>query len=402
MKTRYSDINCKSVAFTVLLLVSFVFSLQSQVTIGMQAPSLKGAILDMKESVQSDGSADSEDGMMMARIFLSNIDSLSPILTGADPNYATLKPSYTGLIVYNVNTTSPLEKGLYIWDGNTWNKLNTSVQNNLVATNGLNSLGDTIKLGGDLIENTAINFSNYNLNFNPVQGKIGIGTSNPQAIMQVENPNSIDPLLLKNVNFVTDANNTVDGSGTANYTPLMASDSGVIRKATPAAAFNPNASYIYNLTANTNINTVSDASGSGGTTLAWTLGSNPSTNYITLPETGTYIFTFRLYGHNNETTASTNVAQNAGNSYYLNAFKNGTAQSNLVNTQEFLLHTAGLVSGGPYESMTYSITISVSGLANDTVYFTMGRKSGGSNIPLTLIAGTGTQANRTSMVYWML
>lgn len=398
IKTKTGNSNCKRIMLASLFFVSFVFSMQSQITIGVKSAPLKGVLLDLKESNELNGNSNSKSGMMMARVFLHEIDSLAPMLTNADLNYETLKPSYTGLIVYNVNATAPLEKGLYIWDGNIWNKLNTtSQQNNTVANNGLNLLEDTIKLGGDLGQNTAINLLNYNLNLNPVSGRIGIGTASPQAVMQIENPDSIDPLILKNVKLVSDANNTLDGTGTANYTALSVSDSGVVRKATPAAAFNANASFIYNLTSNTNINT-GDASGTGGNVLAWTLGSNPSSSNITLPETGTYIFTFRLYGHNNETTSSANVTQDASNSYYINAFKN----NNLVFTQEFLLHTAGFVTNGPYESMTYSITVPVSGTANDTVYFTVGKKTGGSNIPLTLVSGSNTQANRTSMVFWKL
>ena len=71
---------------------------------------------------------------------------------------ASLKPNYTGLIVYNVSTTAQFVKGLYSWDGAKWNLLSP-----VSADNGLNITNSTVKLGGNLTQATNVNLNNNNL-----------------------------------------------------------------------------------------------------------------------------------------------------------------------------------------------------------------------------------------------
>jgi hypothetical protein len=103
--------------FALFLSFSVIFSATSQVTIGTLEQPLKGTLLDLKESKTSDGNANSQKGLMLPRVTLTDVYSLSPILSGEDLSNAKLKPDYTGLIVYNVNTNAPFEKGLYSWNG---------------------------------------------------------------------------------------------------------------------------------------------------------------------------------------------------------------------------------------------------------------------------------------------
>ena len=112
--------NTKIRFFVLWLCFSAIFSATSQVTIGVLNPPLKGTLLDLKESDVSNGASNSEKGLMLPRVTLTSINSLSPILSGKDLTDAALKQNYTGLIVYNVTTTAPLQKGLYSWDGTKW------------------------------------------------------------------------------------------------------------------------------------------------------------------------------------------------------------------------------------------------------------------------------------------
>jgi hypothetical protein len=179
---------------TLLLSFSAVFYATSQVTIGTIEQPLEGTLLDLKESTVLNGGANSQKGLMLPRVTLTNLTSLSPILSGGNENNPTLKPNYTGLIVYNVSTTTPFVKGLYSWDGTKWNLLSP-----ISASSGLNLSNDTIKLGGALTQPTYINLnsndlvvatiagtttfdhSNGDLLFRSTQNKVTVGRVSPSS-----------------------------------------------------------------------------------------------------------------------------------------------------------------------------------------------------------------------------
>ena len=399
MKTKKLNIYSTKVVLFLLLLAGFALSARAQVTIGSQLPPLKGAILDLKEWDAPDGSQSSTGGLMMARVYLNYIDSLSPILTGADAANPSLMPQYTGLIVYNVNPTLPLTKGLYSWNGTQWIPMNTSAQggSSANADNGLSLSMDTIQLGGDLIRNTTIDLQNNNLSFNPAgQGKIGVSVSRPDAFLDIKsNQTGVDPLILNNT-ALTSAANAIDGTG-ATYNQLQVSDSGVVREVA-ATSVNPNSAYVYDLSANILV-ADGDSIGSTGSPLTWTLGGTPAT--ISLPGTGTYIFAFRFYG----SIGLMSYTHNKSASFYLSAFKN----SSLFYAEELIVHARLVPDLNSFEyayaAVTYSATVSVSGVAGDVITFKLGRKAdnSGTEMPWTLESvTTGKQANTTSMVFWQL
>jgi len=393
MKTKYLNIINKEALLVGGLLLCFTFSAQAQVTIGTQAPPLQGVLLDLKQSDQPNGGANSISGIMLARVLLSDTDKLSPILDDTVSNYAALKAQYTDLIVYNVNPNPPFNKGLYEWDGNRWNPVISSIAalESVKAMNGLSASGvDTVLLGGDLVKNTTINLGDSNLIFNRGQGKLGIGTVSPQAIMHVANPDSIDPLILENVKLVSDTN-AIDGANPMYYN-LRVSEGGVVRKAIPVVSGHDNSSFVYNLVGTTASSIpYTPITSNSNTSITWTKDGTQY-NYVTLPEDGTYAFSFRLYGNTNTTVAYTT---NVSSSFYLTAVKNGTP---------FYSKEGVIFDVNSYHAATYTINLTVTGIAGDQVGFTMGLMPGGGITEWDLIQGnaTASNANRTSMFFWRL
>ena len=394
--TKETKLIIKFSLFTLMFCMCSLFSTQSQVTIGSTSNPLKGALLDLKEN--DNGDANSTNGMILPRVFLTKIDSLIPMLTGLESDYESLKPAYTGMIVFNVNPNAPFEKGSYIWDGMEWKLMNTAAQKNIVARNGLSLSGsDTIKLGGDLEQNTTINLNDYNLIFSNNQGKIGIGTSDPKAVMQIENPNSNDPLILRNLKFVTDAENAID-SPNPTYYDLKVSENGVLRKVQNTTT-DLHQSFVYHLYQNTAIAagdaTNEGATGHGGSELYWN-GPGVTNSFITLPEDGAYVFSFSLYGAYTVGSGG-NETQTEANSYYISAYKNGTGgttSENPVDIAEIVINHTPHNTG--FTNLSYSINLTVSGQAGDTVHFRMSSYYGRRNL------FTWTLTQKTSLIFWRL
>jgi len=404
MKTKNFIIYSTRVVLFSLLFAGFAFSAQSQVTIGSASTPLKNVLLDLKETDEASGNANSEKGLVLPRVFLTAIDSLSPILTSADPDYETLKPAYTGIIVYNVNATAPFEKGVYVWDGTQWNQRNASQLSNILATNGLslNASTGAVELGGTLNTPTAVNLMNNNLIFNADNGKIGVETSAPQAALHIANPNGDETLILKNLRYVTDTNNPIETATTPTYHDLMISGDGVVRKAQSLS--NGNQSIAYSLQSTNVLISQGDSVGNGGTELLWSRNGATS---IVLPQAGTYVFAFCLYGTltiNTTPTIPSNLYVPSGmtptdvNSYYISAFKNGTAAANLANIQEFVItYTVG------YNYANYSVFLSVSGNAGDVIHFKLAADLTRSTRFTWNLTSTGNNAaQKTSLIFWKL
>jgi len=377
--------------FVSLFWMCFSFSLQSQITIGSTSNPQKGVLLDLKEKDEVNGNADSDKGLVLPRVYLTNVDSLSPMLTGNEPGYDDLKPSYTGLMVYNVNPNAPFEKGIYLWNGTQWQGTNDS---GITAKNGLTASGNTVQLGGDLSQNTVLNLNDYNLIFNRGHGNIGIGTSDPEAILHIENPNNEDPLILGNLKFISDAHNEIDDSvnvSDPNYYDLLISEDGVVRKAHLISPY-LNHSVLYVLSEDTKIlpgsATGNGTSGDGGVFLEWKYSVNLADHQnIILPEDGAYVFSFSLNG---SWTPGTGTPIDA-NTFYISAFQNGTDASNMVDIAEIVAsHTT-------YPSMSYSINLTVTGKAGDAVYFKLA-----SYFPEYDAFTWTLLANKTTVIYWRL
>jgi len=96
----------------------------TQVTIGDVEKPVGGAILQLKNiSGITDGTANSTKGMMLPRVKLTTISSLSDIHQGTGN-----EESLTGLWIYNTNIFCENDKindyGMYVWNGKQWTSLN--------------------------------------------------------------------------------------------------------------------------------------------------------------------------------------------------------------------------------------------------------------------------------------
>lgn len=118
---------CEKVLLATFLMFALFssYELQAQVTIGSAEAPMPGALLQLKEpSTANQGEANSTKGLLLPRVKLTSLTSLDDIEKDASENSAT----YTGLVVYNVNETAvcgatDLTKGIYIWNGTTWQSL---------------------------------------------------------------------------------------------------------------------------------------------------------------------------------------------------------------------------------------------------------------------------------------
>jgi len=389
------------IGFSALLFCICVsFPARSQVTIGSNSNPLKGALLDLKEHDDVTGNYNSSSGVILPRVILTDVNSLSPMLTGSDLTDESLKPKYTGLTVYNVSVSTSFEKGLYIWDGAKWNKMSTSALKSIKAGNGLTAFDiDSVGLGGVLGKNTVIDLADFNLNFTRKSngGKIGIGTSSPQAVLHIANPASEDPLILQNVKLVTSLQNSIDEPGPVYY-DLKISENGVVRKVLPQVN-STNQSYGFDLNVNTTIlpgvDALDGALGGGGSVLEW----KPSTgtavsSSIKLPEDGAYVFSFNLYG--NFTVVDEGTSSDV-NSFYICAFKGEEGDfSHLIDIAEIVVfHTPPAYTG--WYALSYAINLTASGKMGEKIHFKIS-----SFYPRRNRFTWTLEAGKTNMVYWRL
>jgi len=113
--------------FTVLFALLAHTAVYSQVTIGRDNEPVEGALLQLEQMAVTGNNVNSEKGLGMPRVNLSNIDKLkmgtAAELTGAEVD------KHTGLVVFNVNECladlegNILGKGLYVWNGMQWDLL---------------------------------------------------------------------------------------------------------------------------------------------------------------------------------------------------------------------------------------------------------------------------------------
>lgn len=127
------------ISFTLFcVMLSFLCTVKSQVTIGSNIDSSNGALLDLKEQSSVGGNANSTRGLLLPRVNLSDWSNLFPMFS-TDPNYINnvggTKDNYdkmhTGLTVYNmngcINAVTADGAGAYLWNGERWVALSDEI-----------------------------------------------------------------------------------------------------------------------------------------------------------------------------------------------------------------------------------------------------------------------------------
>ncbi|NDV78251.1 hypothetical protein D0T57_04615 [Dysgonomonas sp. 511] len=98
--------------------------MSGQVTIGADIPPAKGALLDLKQTGNSE--ENSQNGLLLPKVLLTKKAHLYPMFeTGASDYTDEQRKIHTGLIVYNL-TNDPEEDlcpGTYEWSGKIWERL---------------------------------------------------------------------------------------------------------------------------------------------------------------------------------------------------------------------------------------------------------------------------------------
>jgi hypothetical protein len=158
----------KFMLFGLILFISTPI-LKSQVTIGSTNDPVKGALLDLKTKDADAGTNETVEGnqnggVVLPRVKLVNGSTLEPFIATDsndwDPtNQEQTKKAHIGMMVYNLTDTGDFSPGTYVWNGAQW------VKEMIHANNGLTNSGDTIRLGGALLDSTVINQGGHALNF---------------------------------------------------------------------------------------------------------------------------------------------------------------------------------------------------------------------------------------------
>lgn len=217
--------------------------------------------------------------------------------------------------------------------------------------------------------------------------QVGINNSDPKSALHITPIGNEDPLILSNIKTLEDPVNRIDGDKTS-YSNLIISEHGVIRKENRQIFSDPNRSTIIDLEKSATVNSGS-SEGAGGTILEWVTTKYSNGQYIILPESGSYVFSFRLYGQ----SYGVNIAA----SQYISAWKEGASSPSDI--AEMNVMSSG--ANADAALATYSINLTLSGNTGDKVYFKIAYYPGNSKqINWVLLGNPGMNANKTSMIFW--
>lgn len=114
--------------------------------------------LVLKEWDDQIDNVNSTKSITVLRVSQTDINNLFLMFTDIKSDYEISKLNDTRAVVYNTNITAPFEKTSYIWSGTKWVR-------NILVNNGLSMNQNTVKIGGNLIQNSVINQGCYDLDF---------------------------------------------------------------------------------------------------------------------------------------------------------------------------------------------------------------------------------------------
>ncbi|MDR1501395.1 MAG: hypothetical protein LBT43_02935 [Prevotella sp.] len=180
---------------TIITIILSLFVIQSaglsaQVTIGSGIPPVKAALLDIKtQEADNENITSDSGGIVLPRVKLTNVNTLEPFIKTTDPEWSIAnqdktKKIHTGLMVYNLNTSSGgFKEGVYIWDGTAWRIGAGSNAWELKGNNGTDPNDDYI--GTKDAKGLSIRTNNTERIRITDNGKVGIGTANPVSNLDI-------------------------------------------------------------------------------------------------------------------------------------------------------------------------------------------------------------------------
>lgn len=378
MKTK--TLACLCIAFACFM---FIGSAKAQVTIGSGLAPEGGSLLDLKERVAGTTNNETADkGVVLPRVILTDKYELYPMYSA--PTDAATKKSHTGMTVYNVTTATPGDfvSGVHTWTGTEWRKIDDSPVIQPEITN--------------LICGSAQMYPNTYTQWN-------VGDDDFEAILKVPyiggNGGSYDGApafsIGNGLSIERIGGKLAYGGGEVMYRvfgrPTVSSPTITTISSITFLGFTCTGIEIGNgltginlrtLQAQTVINTAYS-----NTALATQSDELPF-GKIEIPESGSYAFSFRLYGAISHTGTMRFP-------FYIFLSKNDRTQMvNLVDAAEIDL----IVSGN--WDYSYSVTLGGAFDAGDEVIISMARPGLG---PWTLKTNSNPASPvRTSLIYWKL
>jgi hypothetical protein len=398
---QLSTFNCLRKYCLPAVLLFAVTSLRAQVTIGLDSPPAKAALLELKTQEPDAYNVTSDKGgFLLTRVKLVNLNTLQPFIDTSDAEWTNaasrdeLKRRHTGLLVYNLTDGAGFKPGVHVWDGNKWNITPASITP-VTAGNGLTMADDTIRLGGTLTQPaTPLTLGANNL---ALTGKLAIGdisNLDNSALLEVNASNK--GVLLPRVNLASNTDQTtipnpVQGmvvyntSTPANgsITPGLVYWEGTVwRKVVTEIPRVENTS-VHRLNLANDATTVSGMNdGLDGTFLNF--------GTISIPENGSYAFSFELGG----STSPRSTDYRFLNVYYISLWRGSPLPLEMRDIAEINLHV--LPSGtSATTTATYTIMLGGEFTQGETVrvklsYFTE------MSMPWTL------SASATNLQWWKL
>jgi len=334
-------------------------------------------------------------GVLLPKITLKG-EADKASITGGDPA--------VGLIVYNTGLDADFPiKGFMFWNGIKWRLFLDA------NTTKAQIVGTLIKNSGVLTPNSYTAGTDYNGVLEVLyNGGNGGYYSEDEAYLSNGLSFKIQPgqaTATGKLTYVVKGKPTVSSPNSIANVPIKFFNNNLGNINIGGATVLLTNQYSLYRSTDVSVGTTSDQAGVNmgykGTRLIWRKDDDAKIESIVLPETGAYIFSFRLYG-------STNGNAAAAAPFYLSALKQIGNLPAVDLSPDLVLDILELtlVKVPNYIYYTYSANLTVSGKAGDRIYFKI---SGADDQPFKwkLLNGSDTlnyerMANRTSMFFWKL
>ncbi|MDR2498309.1 MAG: hypothetical protein LBD28_02590 [Tannerellaceae bacterium] len=166
----------KRIILSLLATAFAIFAAQAQMTVGLDSPPQRAALLELKSQDPAANPASTNDpanvtsnqgGLMLPRVMLIDTATLEPFIDVNSPDWidnqrTKIKETHAGLTVYNLTNNSMFAPGYYTWNGSRWDD---AWQFTNGANEGLTIIDDSLHIGGSITKDVTINTNGHDVNF---------------------------------------------------------------------------------------------------------------------------------------------------------------------------------------------------------------------------------------------